>query len=225
MQQAHRQGVGRAAAWLAGLSLPPLYGRVPLAGMNPCGYLSPHAQLFHSGLSLGRHCFIGDHVLFYRDRGGADVTVGDGVHIHQGTVVQTGQGGRISIGDGTHIQSRCQLSAYLGALTIGAQVEIAPNCAFYSYNHGMDGMTPIREQPLVSSGGISVGDEAWIGFGAILLDGARIGRGAVIGAGAVVVGEIPAYAIAVGVPARVEGMRGELRKPPLCSSANECAMD
>ncbi len=225
MQQAHRQGVGRAAAWLAGLPLPPLYGRVPLAGMNPCGYLSPRAQLFHSGLSLGRHCFIGDHVLFYRDRGGADVTVGDGVHIHQGTVVQTGQGGRISIGDGTHIQSCCQLSAYLGELTIGARVEIAPNCAFYPYDHGMDGMAPIREQPLVSSGGISVGDEAWIGFGVILLDGARIGRGAVIGAGAVVVGEIPAYAIAVGVPARVAGMRGELRKPPLCSSANECAMD
>ncbi|MCK9532424.1 MAG: acyltransferase [Gammaproteobacteria bacterium] len=221
MRQAHRQGVGRAASWLAGLFLPPLYGRVPLAGMNPRGYLSPRAHLFHPGLSLGRHCFIGDRVLFYRDSGGADVTLGDGVHIHQDTVVQTGQGGRISIGDGTHIQSRCQLSAYLGALTIGARVEIAPNCAFYSYNHGMDGTTSIREQPLVSSGGISVGDEAWIGFGAILLDGARIGRGAVIGAGAVVVGEVPACAVAIGVPARIVGMRGEL---PTRSSADERAV-
>ena len=61
----------------------------------------------------------------------------------------------------------------------------------------------IRGQPFQSKGGISIGDEAWLGVGVIVLDGARIGEGAVVGAGAVVTNEIPAGSIAVGVPARV----------------------
>jgi acetyltransferase-like isoleucine patch superfamily enzyme len=48
-----------------------------------------------------------------------------------------------------------------------------------------------------------VGNDVWIGQGALVNDGATIGDGAIIGAGAVVTGNIPAYAIAVGVPARV----------------------
>ena len=50
-------------------------------------------------------------------------------------------------------------------------------------------------------------DDAWLGLGVIVLDGVTIGRGAVIGAGAVVTGDVPPYAIAVGVPARVVGSR------------------
>lgn len=43
----------------------------------------------------------------------------------------------------------------------------------------------------------------WIGESAILMSGVHIGRGAIIGAGAVVTKDIPSYAVAVGVPARV----------------------
>jgi acetyltransferase-like isoleucine patch superfamily enzyme len=54
---------------------------------------------------------------------------------------------------------------------------------------------------------IIVEDDAWIGHGAMILDGVRIGKGAVIGSGAVVKQDIPDGAIAVGVPARVVGNR------------------
>jgi virginiamycin A acetyltransferase len=50
---------------------------------------------------------------------------------------------------------------------------------------------------------VNVGSDVWIGDSVILLPGARIGNGAVIGAGSVVVSEIPSYAVAAGVPARV----------------------
>ena len=54
-----------------------------------------------------------------------------------------------------------------------------------------------RAQPVV------IGHDVWIGHGAIVLPGRRIGHGAVIGAGAVVTKDVPAYAIAVGNPARI----------------------
>ena len=50
---------------------------------------------------------------------------------------------------------------------------------------------------------VSVGNDVWIGTDAIIMGGVSIGNGAVIGAGAIVTKDIPAYAIAVGVPARV----------------------
>ena len=50
---------------------------------------------------------------------------------------------------------------------------------------------------------VIIGHDVWIGHGAIVLPGRRIGTGAVIGAGAVVTKDIPAYAVAVGNPARV----------------------
>jgi hypothetical protein len=48
-----------------------------------------------------------------------------------------------------------------------------------------------------------IGDDVWIGHGAVILPGVRIGTGVAIGAGAVVSRSIPDFAVAVGVPARV----------------------
>jgi hypothetical protein len=55
--------------------------------------------------------------------------------------------------------------------------------------------------------GVIIGHDVWIGHAAIVLPGRRIGTGAVIGAGAVVTKDIPAYAVAVGNPARVVRQR------------------
>jgi acetyltransferase-like isoleucine patch superfamily enzyme len=64
----------------------------------------------------------------------------------------------------------------------------------------------VLEQTRTSTG-VIIGDGAWIGAGAKILDGVAIGDGAVIGAGAVVRDNVPAAAIAVGVPARVVSSR------------------
>ena len=196
-------GLGWIAMRLAALFSPPFYGRVPLARLHPRGYRSPRAVIHHADLSMGRHCFVGEEVLVYQDRKGGGVTLGDGVHLHRRCVLQTGQGGSITMGEHTHVQPGCQFSAYVGLIQIGARVEIAPNCAFYPYNHGMKAGAAVREQPLTSKGGIVIGDDAWLGYGVIVLDGVRIGRGAVVGAGSIVTGEIPDGAIAAGTPARV----------------------
>ncbi|MGC3973859.1 MAG: DapH/DapD/GlmU-related protein [Nitrospira sp.] len=50
-------------------------------------------------------------------------------------------------------------------------------------------------------------DDAWIGFGAVIMAGVQIGRGAIIGAGSVVTKSVPAYEIHAGVPAKKIGER------------------
>jgi phosphonate metabolism protein (transferase hexapeptide repeat family) len=54
---------------------------------------------------------------------------------------------------------------------------------------------------------VALGNDVWIGHGVVVLPGVAIGNGAAIGAGAVVRGEVPAFAVAVGVPARVVRFR------------------
>ncbi len=60
----------------------------------------------------------------------------------------------------------------------------------------------IREAGFESRGGVRIGRDVWIGAGCTILDGADIGDGVVVGAGSVVTGEIPAYEIWRGTPAR-----------------------
>jgi acetyltransferase-like isoleucine patch superfamily enzyme len=53
-------------------------------------------------------------------------------------------------------------------------------------------------------------DDVWIGHGATVLKGVRIGRGAVVAAGAVVTRNVEPYTVVGGVPARLIGRRGEI---------------
>jgi len=201
---------GRIATHLGILFTPPYYERKHLALLNPKGYISPTAIIYHSNLLFGTNVFIGERVVIFRDRDGGIVELGERVHLYGDTYIQTGEGGSVRIGRDTHIQPHCQFSAYKAPIQIGCEVEIAPSCAFYPYNHGFASGEPIGKQALQTKGGITIEDEAWLGFGVIVLDGVRIGKGAVIGAGSVVTHNIPDGAIAVGVPARIVKMRSDL---------------
>ena len=70
-------------------------------------------------------------------------------------------------------------------------------------NHGYDDITVPISQQTQPERSVSIGDGSWLGFGAVVLPGARIGRHVTIGANAVVTGEIPDYSVAVGSPAKV----------------------
>ena len=203
---------GRIALWLATLLVAPYKGRVPLARLTPAGYVSLQASIDHNDLRLGQHCFVGDRVQFYRTGSGGYVELQDRVALYSDMIIETTDGGNVIIGEETHIQARCQLVAGKSSIIIGKRVEIAPNCGIYPFNHGIEAGIPIREQPLISKGDIIIGDDAWLGFGAVLLDGVRIGKGAVIGAGAVVTRNIPDNAIAYGVPARVVALRCDVNE-------------
>ena len=195
--------IGRIATWLASIAAHPHKARVYLAGMNPRGYVSTKAVIYHGDFQHGNHIFVDDRVvLFQREQGGAMV-FGNRVFIYRDCILETGYGGSLTIDDDASIHPRCQINAYVADIHLGKAVMLAQGCAFYPYDHGTERDTPIREQPLVSKGNIEIGDEAWLSFGVVVLGGVKIGTGAVIGAGAVVTEDIPDYAIAVGQPARV----------------------
>lgn len=138
------------------------------------------------------------------DKGGAGPFVlGQDVAINRDTIIEGGADGSLTIGDGTTIQPGCVFAAYKGPIVLGKEVQVAPNCAFYPYNHGMSTDTPMKQQPLYTQSGITIEDDVWLGYGVVVLDNVRIGKGSVIGAGSVVTHDIPAGVIAAGVPAKV----------------------
>lgn len=201
---------GRLATRLATWFAPPYKARHALARMNPRGYVSPSATLYHRDLRLDPHVFIGDRVIVFQEEDGGPVALGFGVRLYGDCLLETGHGGSITIGSRSRVHRGCHFISYEAPIQIGRDVGISQNCAFYSYNHGVAPDRPISTQPLASRGPIIVEDHAWFGVGVIVLDGVRIGTGAVIGAGAVVTRDIPAGAIASGVPARVMKMRDEV---------------
>lgn len=210
MQYAGLNTFGRISTRLATWFALPHKASTYLAYLNPRGYIAPSAIIHHSDLRSGTNILIGDRVIIYQAKNGGPVEIGDQVCILRDTVLETGCGGYISIGATTWIHPRCQLNAYLAPIEIGSGVEIAPNCALYSYDHGFAPDKTIREQPLETKGGIIIGDHTWLGVGVTILSGVHIGKGAVIGAGSIVTHDIPDGAIAVGRPARVIKKRSQL---------------
>jgi acetyltransferase-like isoleucine patch superfamily enzyme len=211
----HRAGLnffGRVATRLAVWFTPPFKGRYFLARLNTQGYISPNATIHHGDLQIGDNVFIGDRMVIFQSFEGGCVEIGDRVHLIGDTTIETGQGGSLKIGHDTYVQPRCQFSAYVASIEIGCGVQIAPNCAFYPYDHGCAPGELISKQPLKTKGPIIIDDDALLGYGVIVLSGVRIGKGAVIGAGSVVTIDVPDEAIAAGVPARIIRMRSDLTK-------------
>lgn len=200
---------GRLATRLATWMAPPHKSQVRLAKMNPKGFISPSAQIYHSALYLGKHVYLGDRVMIYEGHNSGPIHLGDRVTFLRDTIVETGEEGSISIGTDTFIHPRCQLNAYKAKIQIGQGVMLAANCALYPHNHGMAMGQSMQEQPLETKGPIIIGDHCWLGTGVVVMGGVKIGNGAVIGAGSVVTDDIPEMAIAVGTPARVIKMRQE----------------
>ncbi|WP_415403791.1 CatB-related O-acetyltransferase [Tateyamaria sp. SN3-11] len=159
------------------------------------------------------------------------VTLPDGAH-HQGTVFLNRVIDHASwdIGDYTYASDfdppadwAAHLAPYLFGmgperLRIGRYCQIAHGVRFVTSgaNHATDGLTtfpfPIFDSAQIGSfqpdtRDTVIGHDIWLGYGAIICPGARIGNGVIVGAGAVVRGTVPDYAIVAGNPAQVVRMR------------------
>lgn len=122
---------------------------------------------------------------------GKDVNVERHAHFGRGVTLgdRSGIGVNASIAEQTHI---------------GSDVMMGPDCVTYTREHRFDRTDiPMREQGYGPVRPVTIGDDCWLGGRVTLLPGVTLGKGCVIGTGAVVTKDVPPYAVAAGVPARV----------------------
>ncbi len=88
-----------------------------------------------------------------------------------------------------------------GELSIGNRVSIAPNVTIILSSHS--NFSNASKSISQKENHVIINDDAWIGAGAILLNGVTIGQGAIVGAGSIVTRDVPSYTVVAGNPARV----------------------
>ncbi len=150
-------------------------------------------------------------VRFYSVRD--NVHVGRRVHIGVGSTLWAPD--RLSIDDDVYIGKRCTIEVNG---SVGRGTLIANDVGIvgrHDHDHRHVGSL-MRHAPWIGDAdtrsdlpehSVTIGEDCWIGYGAIVLSGVSIGRGAVVSAGAVVAAAVPTYAVVAGCPARVVGTR------------------
>ncbi|MEO5702235.1 MAG: sugar O-acetyltransferase [Casimicrobiaceae bacterium] len=108
-------------------------------------------------------------------------------------------GFNIRFGPGCYLNVNCVLLDVC-AIDVGARVLFGPAAQVYTATHPLDA---IARRTVEHGAPVRIGDDVWIGGGAIICPGVTIGARTVIGAGAVVVRDVPDDVLAVGNPCRV----------------------
>jgi carbonic anhydrase/acetyltransferase-like protein (isoleucine patch superfamily) len=146
---------------------------------------------------------------------GSGSVIGERCFLSELAAVQTE---RLELGDESYIAAHayltgsvitgrnCTINAFSvvrGEITLGNAVRIGAHTSILAFNHTMsDPDVEVFRQP-ISSRGITIGNDVWVGSHVVILDGVTVGDKAVIAAGAVVTKDVPAGAIVGGNPARV----------------------
>ena len=136
---------------------------------------------------------------------GATLHLGRWSWLGNGTKVRVHEG-EVRVGAKTVLGQECTISAYQH-VSIGRECIVADRVMFIDFDHGVvDVDRPIREQGIYKRD-VRVGHNVWIGYGACVLRGCTLGDNAIVGTNSVVTRDLPANAVAAGIPAKVLRMR------------------
>jgi acetyltransferase-like isoleucine patch superfamily enzyme len=157
-------------------------------------------------IHIGSNVVVDDNCLLdAKGEANRGIRIGDGVFVGRNTILSC-KNGEIELADGANLGFNCEIFS-ASRVAIGRNVLVAAYSYVIGGDHDFsDPSKPVLEQRRTSAG-VTIGDGVWMGAGAKILDGVTLGDGAVIGAGAVVRDDVPARAIAVGIPARVVSSR------------------
>ena len=162
-----------------------------------CGIYIPNSVSIEKNVSISKG--------FSSKKG--TITIGESCEISKGSILKA-YGGEISISRNSYVGEYVVIYGH-GGVQIGENVLIAMQVSIVSSNHGI----PSKNILIRSLGDVllpvKIGNDVWIGAGAKILGNVNIGDGCVIGAGAVVTKDLPPYAIAIGVPAKIIGFRND----------------
>jgi len=133
---------------------------------------------YWKSVRFGRHCTVQAHAYIYGSRQGAAVSIGDHVVISPG----------------------CMLLGEAG-LTIGDYCHLGPGVVV-STQYGDSRSDPLAPDPKISYAPVEIGHGCWIGIGAVVMPGARLGERCIVAPNSVVFGRWPDGARLSGNPAR-----------------------
>ena len=198
-----------AQSWPGALGLVIRKALYPML-LGSCGrnvVFGQHVVLRHPHkIHLGSNVVVDDLCLLdAKGESNRGIRIGDGVFVGRHSILSC-KNGDIDLADGANIGFNCEVFS-ASRVAIGRNVLIAAYTYVIGGDHDFSDPTKTVLEQTRTSAGVTIGDGAWIGAGAKILDGVTVGEGAVIGAGAVVRDSVPASAIAVGIPARIVGTR------------------
>ena len=125
-------------------------------------------------------------------------------HAGSGTWIQPpffcDYGGNITLGDNVFFNFNCVVLD-VAPVRIGSRVLFGPAVQIYAATHPLRAAD--RRTGLEAGKGVEIGDDVWVGGGAVICPGVRIGSRSVIGAGSVVTKDVPDDVFAAGNPCRV----------------------
>lgn len=179
------------------------------------------AQLAHQralaeevGVATGEACFLAPSASI-AGKPGAALRLGARCFVAANAYVTDA----VTLGDDSTVNPFATLR---GPIRGGDGVRIGAYACIVGFNHAFaDTERPIFKQGLTSKGGVTLGDDVWVGAHASIVDGVKVGSHSIIAAGAVVVKDVPDYAIVGGNPARVIRMR----KPVATTEAEAAAVN
>ena len=137
------------------------------------------------------------------------IEVGANVYVGHNAILKGYYKGRMRIGPDTWIGQQCFFHS-AGGLEIGSAVGIGPGVRIITSTHEDPGTQHPIMTGAIQFGPVRIGDGSDLGMGCQILPGVTIGQGVQVGAGAVVTDDLPDYAVAAGVPAKVLRFREEV---------------
>ncbi|MCH2556451.1 MAG: acyltransferase [Alcanivorax sp.] len=150
---------------------------------------------------FGAHCFVAPQARLFAEPG-RDIVIGDHSHIAANCMLH----GPLTLGEHVSLNHHVTLEGGAAGIVIGDHTRIAAYATLYAFDHGLRAESLIREQP-VTSRGIVIGRDVWLGARVGVVDGVTIGDHAVVGMGAVVTRDVPPWTVVAGNPARPIGRR------------------
>ena len=158
-------------------------------------------RLLNPHVVLRGMVFFGKRVEVMARPGFGRLEIGRWVHIGDGNAIRCHEGS-LRIGDKVVFGKDNTVNCYLD-IEIGASSLVADWVYICDFDHKTEDINlPIKDQGIVKSP-VRIGPDVWLGAKVTVLRGVTVGRGCVVAANAVVNKDLPAYSVAVGVPARV----------------------